>query len=138
MRYLIDTNILMFSIIETDKLDNNTLDIVSDPSNTLYVSTVSIREFIHLYKIGKIKLKRGVNLDILRSIKDQNFEILPVKEEHLRTYTKLSPIDKHNDPNDHVIISQAIAQKLPLISSDTKFKDYINQGLDHIYNNPRG
>lgn len=40
----------------------------------------------------------------------------------------------HKDPSDHIIISHAITEHLPLISSDTRFGHYRTQGLDFIYN----
>jgi PIN domain nuclease of toxin-antitoxin system len=43
-------------------------------------------------------------------------------------------VGKHNDPNDHAIIAQAIADKIPVISSDHKFKSYISQGLKLVFN----
>jgi len=46
----------------------------------------------------------------------------------------INEAQEHNDPSDHVIISQAITEHLPLISSDTKFEFYRSQGLDFIYN----
>ena len=38
------------------------------------------------------------------------------------------------EPSDHVIISHAITNKLPLISSDHRFPYYTEQGLDLIFN----
>ena len=38
------------------------------------------------------------------------------------------------DPSDHIIISHAITERIPLISSDTRFPFYTKQGLDLIYN----
>jgi PIN domain nuclease of toxin-antitoxin system len=34
----------------------------------------------------------------------------------------------------HAIIAQAISGKIPLISSDHKFKNYVSQGLNFVYN----
>ncbi|MDR3365412.1 MAG: PIN domain-containing protein, partial [Prevotellaceae bacterium] len=61
-------------------------------------------------------------------------EILPVKREHLLTYARLTALANHNDPNDHIIISQAITEKMTLISSDRKFEPYEKQNLDFIFN----
>lgn len=58
------------------------------------------------------------------------------REEHMRTYARLQ-LNKamdHKDPSDHVIISHAITERIPLISSDRKFDFYRNQGLDFIKN----
>ncbi|MDR0559375.1 MAG: PIN domain-containing protein, partial [Prevotellaceae bacterium] len=63
-----------------------------------------------------------------------NFELLPVKREHLVTYSNLSTTQSHNDPNDHVIISQAITERMILISSDQQFEYYTRQKLFFIFN----
>jgi PIN domain nuclease of toxin-antitoxin system len=86
-----------------------------------------------LYKRGKIKTCWKKIDDVLPDI-EMNFEILPVRKEHLLTYSKLSTPESHNDPNDHIIISQAITDKIALISSDGKFEHYTNQKLDFIFN----
>ena len=63
-------------------------------------------------------------------------KILPLKKEHLKTYARLeiNEDQDHNDPSDHIIISHAITERIPLISSDTRFPFYTKQGLDLIYN----
>ena len=43
-------------------------------------------------------------------------------------------IDTHYDPSDHMIISHAITNRMPLISEDEKFPFYRNQGLELIEN----
>ena len=40
----------------------------------------------------------------------------------------------HKDPSDHIIIAHAIAERMPLISSDSRFEFYRSQGLDLIFN----
>lgn len=50
---------------------------------------------------------------------------------YLDTNTLIFLIDSDKD---HLIISQAISDRIDLISSDTKFKEYISQGLKFIYN----
>lgn len=63
-------------------------------------------------------------------------DVLPLREEHMRTYSKLklNTMQGHNDPSDHVIISHAITEHLPLVSEDGKFAFYKDQGLDLILN----
>jgi PIN domain nuclease of toxin-antitoxin system len=53
---------------------------------------------------------------------------------HLSIYANLDTVKGHNDPNDHIIISQAIADKITLISSDRKFMEYTKQNLSFIFN----
>ncbi len=40
----------------------------------------------------------------------------------------------HKDPTDRIIIAQAIAEKIPIVSSDTKFHDYKRSGLKFVFN----
>jgi PIN domain nuclease of toxin-antitoxin system len=47
---------------------------------------------------------------------------------------KLALVEGHNDPSDRLIISQALTEKMPLISSDKKFPKYRKLGLDLISN----
>jgi PIN domain nuclease of toxin-antitoxin system len=52
----------------------------------------------------------------------------------LMAYAEFTPSRDHKDPNDHMIIAQAISDKIPLISSDNKFKPYEKQGLQLVFN----
>ncbi|MDR0558836.1 MAG: type II toxin-antitoxin system VapC family toxin [Prevotellaceae bacterium] len=132
-RYLLDTNIVLFSLFSPKELERKVDDLLADYGDVFYVSTVSVQEIIHLYKRNKIKTTWKKPDDILPDI-ETNFEILPVKKEHLITYSRLSTPNAHNDPNDHIIISQAITERMILISSDQQFEHYITQKLDFIFN----
>ena len=74
---------------------------------------------------------------MLNSIEDEyGIYIRPINREHIHTYARLSLNTRqdHRDPSDHVIISHAITEHMPLISSDTRFGYYRAQRLDFIYN----
>ncbi|HBK30001.1 MAG TPA: hypothetical protein DDZ78_00040 [Porphyromonadaceae bacterium] len=53
---------------------------------------------------------------------------------HFKAYKSLQIAEDHKDMNDHAIIAQAIADRIPLISSDHEFQNYTEQGLDFILN----
>ena len=134
MRYLIDTSI--FTKIVNDLLSDNIRSIIYNYENIIYVNSESIKEFIHLVQTEKIILKKNIrSLDVFDFIENTlDFKVKYVTKEHLRTFTKLDLVEGHNDPSDRLIISQAITEKIPLISSDSKFPKYRKQGLDLIYN----
>ena len=138
MRYLIDTNIFVYIAQDYSSLSREVLDILSDYSNTLHISAESVKELIVAYNNKGLLTKKWKTADeMVAAIEDEYYiKILPVSKEHMRTYSRLSinNIDEHKDPSDHVIISHAITNKLPLISSDRRFPFYIKQGLDLIYN----
>jgi len=135
MRYLIDTNVFVRMIKDYD-ISDDTKAILEDYENMIYVSSESIKEFIHLVQNKKIKLPKGQLLsDVFNLIENTlGFHVKYVSKEHLRTLADLELVENHNDPNDRLIISQAITEKMPLISSDTKFPKYIKHGLNLIYN----
>jgi PIN domain nuclease of toxin-antitoxin system len=138
MRYLIDTNIFVYIAQDYSSLSREVLDILSDYSNTLHMSAESVKELIVAYNNKGLLTKKWKTADeMVAAIEDEYYiKILPVSKEHMRTYSRLSinNIDEHKDPSDHVIISHAITNKLPLISSDRRFPFYTKQGLDLIYN----
>ena len=118
-RYLLDTNI--FTFLATDERDQITRDvraILQDYENEFLMSMESVRELIESIE------------------SDYGIRIIQTDMEVMRTMAKLeiNTIEDHNDPSDHIIISQAMTMKLPLISSDHKFPWYRTLGLELIYN----
>lgn len=138
MRYLIDTNIFIYYATDKSLLSNDVLSILEDYDNTICISTESLRELIISFNNGGIVSRYWKRAhDIIDSIQQEWFiTILPLKREHMRTYSDLvlNEAENHKDPSDHVIISHAITNKMPLISSDSKFEFYRSQGLDFIFN----
>ena len=138
-RYLIDTNIFTFlATNDRESVCRDVNEILDDYETELLMSMESVRELIVAYRAGKLISRYfDLPLDLIETIEhDYNIRIIPVDMEVMRTMAKLvvNKAEEHNDPSDHVIISQAITMKLPLISSDRKFPFYEKQGLELIYN----
>jgi len=136
MRYYLDTNVLIYVLMQDyDSISRDVEHILRDYTNLFYVSSVAVQELIHVYKTNGIK---DVNIksvkDLFHSMENLSIEIVPTNKYHLLKYADLDTAAGHKDPNDHIIIAQAISDKIPIISSDRKFKEYIGQGLLFIYN----
>ncbi|MCL2650826.1 MAG: type II toxin-antitoxin system VapC family toxin [Candidatus Azobacteroides sp.] len=136
MRYLIDTNIFLFYASDREQLDKEILQILEDYENQIYISSESVKEVIHLFQQGRIQTKKWKSAqNVIKFIEDEiGFVIDYTQREHLQTLACLEPVKNHNDPNDRLIIAQAIAEKIPLISSDRKFELYRKQQLHFIFN----
>jgi len=135
MRYLIDTNILLFYIWENDRLSKEVFELLCDTSNTINISSRSIEEIILLLRIGKIKAPIWKETeDIFAQVEEFGFSVDYFKKEHILALGKLTPIPDHRDPVDHAIMAHAITNKTTLISSDSKMRFYQNQGLNFIWN----
>ncbi len=121
--------------LENDyKIDRKTKNIIEDYANLLYVSVVSIIEFIHLAQKERILLDKKSHKNVFDFLEAFNIEIKYLQKEHLQVYAGLELTKEHNDPNDRVIVSQAICENIPLISSDQKLAAYTKYGLDLIFN----
>lgn len=59
MRYMLDTNILVYSIIDREYLCDEVKEILTDYDNTFYVSTESVKELIVLFRRKKSGQKYG-------------------------------------------------------------------------------
>lgn len=136
-RYLLDTNILAFLVSgDSDSISNDTKVILTDYYNQLFTSSVSVVELLQLYRIKKIQPKEFKDATEMYNAIENDFfiKIIPFAKEHLNTLSQLNIPTDHNDPFDHSIIAQAIAEKMILVSSDKKFKEYIPQNLSLAFN----
>jgi len=136
MRYYLDTNILIFVLTQDyDSINRDVEYILRDYSNRFYVSSVAVRELLHAYKTGDIEDKGIKSVKSLFDVMEKSdIEIVPMNKRHLLQYAEMETVSGHKDPNDHIIIAQAISDKIPIISSDNKFKEYVGQGLNFIFN----
>ncbi len=135
-RLMLDTCIVCDMLYKAKKMDSKVFDMFDDYSCTLYASFETLRELIVLFNNKKIRSKQWKKAqDVINTVTDDlDIKILPLRKEVADTYANLILNDalNHDDPSDHIIISQAITEKIPLISSDLKFPFYREQGLDLI------
>ena len=137
MRYLIDTHIFIWYLKERENLSRDVLNIIEDYDNQIYLSAESLREFVLLWN-NKPHIRRWWKTpqDMIRDVEDHYIQILYLHNEHYERYARLqiNEAQEHYDPSDHLIISHALCNGIPLISDDDKFPFYRGQGLELIEN----
>jgi PIN domain nuclease of toxin-antitoxin system len=121
MNYLLDTNALLWAMEKNPLLKQKAQKTITDPSNDIYVSIASLWEIAIKLSIGKLDLTQTLD-DIIKELSKQNYLILPISIEAIKIIRTL-PFH-HRDPFDRVIIAQALADDLHIITSDKKFDDY--------------
>lgn len=138
MRYLIDTHIFIWYAKEQENLTPDVAALFDDYENSFCVSSETIRELILLWnRKPDVRKWWSSPLELIRSVEEEyGVSVLYLHKEHYETYSRLriNEVQEHYDPSDHLIISHALTNKMPLISADTRFPWYRNQGLDLIYN----
>jgi PIN domain nuclease of toxin-antitoxin system len=122
-----------------ENLDKNVASILDDYENLIYVSSEVVKEAMHLIRYGKIDVKQWKTPnDVWKSIEEWGFTVDYVKKEHVKALGNLVAAKDHKDPADHIIIAQAITNRMSLISSDQQFRHYKKQGLSLVFNNTHG
>jgi PIN domain nuclease of toxin-antitoxin system len=125
MKYLIDTQIIIWALISPNKISANVRDILQN--NAIYVSQISLFEIAIKKKINKLpEFSMSINETINRLLED-GFEILPLKDIHLVSYDVIPLLTFHKDPFDRLILATALSESIPIISADENFKFYSSQ-----------
>lgn len=141
MRAYLDTNILAF-LVGTDRGDSIHPDVrffIENYETELLASSLCVTELIHLIQIGKVRVPdckdvRRAALQSLTGLENLGVRIVPVEEKHLKEFAGLPLYPEHRDPIDRQLVAQAISDRIPLISSDRAFLQYVCYGLDFIQN----
>ncbi len=121
MRYLIDTHILIWHGENNPALKPPILDILNNLENEILVSHASLWEIAIKVSLGKLKL--GFHISRLEDVLIENgFTLLAFDFLHYQTLSDL-PFH-HSDPFDRMIIAQAMADNLQIVTHDDKFKLY--------------
>ena len=136
MRLLLDTCAVIDLLTDPENLGQGARDLVRDPSNLLYASFETMRELIVHFNNKKLLSKQWQSAqDMIDYVEnDLDIEFLPLRSRVGYTYAnlRLNLEQDHRDPSDHVIVSHAITEHITLLSSDTRFWFYRNQGHDLI------
>jgi PIN domain nuclease of toxin-antitoxin system len=122
MSFLIDTQIFIWLAREPHKLSAKLLAILREPLNQLYVSTASVWEMQIKVAVGKLNLNVSIQELVETQREFESIESLPVIEPPVWSLAHLPLI--HRDPFDRLIIAQAMAENLTLVSEDAIFARY--------------
>jgi len=121
MKYLLDTHVLLWFLSQQNKISSQVLEQCSDPANQPYFSLTSIWEIQIKHQLGKLTLDIPIQ-KIIHTANEKNILSLDIKEQHILLLDNLPY--HHKDPFDRLIIAQAKAEKMTLISADKIIKQY--------------
>lgn len=118
MKYLLDTHILLQWLNNDRTLSHKISEIIANPDNIIFVSSVNTWEITIKKSLGKLEAPN----DIEKAIEANEFQKLPITIEH-STYIANLPL-YHKDPFDRLLIAQAIVERLTLLTCDTQIPKY--------------
>ena len=128
MRALLDTHALLWWFSDDPALTRPVRKIVGDTKNTVVVSAASAWEIATKVRLGKLPTGAGLAADFTGYIERERFQLLPISVEHALRAGLLP--GSHRDPFDRMLIAQAQAENLPILSKEVIFDAF---GLRRIW-----
>ena len=116
MIYLLDTHVLLCSLMDTAKLSDKVREIIENQENRIAVSVISLWEISLKFSLNKLPLEGVSPEDFPKLIEDIGFELISLRTEEVSTYHDLNA-NWHRDPFDKMLIWQAIQKNIIFVSS---------------------
>ena len=117
--YMLDTGTLIWTVASPDRLSRQARQAIK--AGPLVLSVVIYWEIAIKVRKGLLHLADPVNW-WSRAVAQIGGDILSVRTEHISTLAGLPEV--HRDPFDRMLIAQAAAEGLAVISSDRVFQSY--------------
>ena len=123
MKLLLDTHALIWFMDDSPELPAPLVRQFVDVANTLCISRMSLLEIAIKAQLAKADFPLVFD-HWLQRFRQFDFELLEITDAHLLQLSQLPPVKDHRDPFDRLLIAQALADDLTLVSRDGKFGDY--------------
>jgi PIN domain nuclease of toxin-antitoxin system len=122
MNLLLDTHLLIWSRRNSSRLSQLARTLIDEPGNHLYFSAASIWETAIKYALGR-DADFTIPADMLRdALLDSGFQELHVTGQHAVAVGSL--LRFHGDPFDRLLLAQANAEGLTLLTADKTLARY--------------
>lgn len=122
MKLLLDTHIFIWWTGIPERLSERVNNLLANKNNELILSVASVWEMQIKLNLGKLQLSLPLEELIETQQQTNNLLLLPIEVDYVWTLKNL-PMH-HRDPFDRMLIAQAIAEQLPIVSVDAVFDAY--------------
>ena len=122
MRVLLDTHVLIWWVYDAPELNRTSRELLENNANSGVISAASAWEMAIKYQLGRLPHAADLVTNFSGLMEIVDFEMLPISAEH-GVRAGLLPMH-HKDPFDRVLIAQAQAESMPIVSNDTIFDSY--------------
>ena len=122
MKLLLDTHAFLWWIGDDARLSVPAREAIADPGNEVSVSVASAWELAIKTGLGRFEPDGDLGPFIEDQIRLNAFSVLPVKLEHAVSVSSLPA--HHRDPFDRLLVAQAAAEGMTLVSRDPQLRKY--------------
>lgn len=120
--YLLDTHTWLWMLTEPDRLRPEIRELLTDPREELLLSAVSSWEIAIKYRLGRLPLPEPPMTYVPDRIRRTGVTLLAVEHDHALRVSELP--ERHRDPFDRLLICQAQALGIAVITTDPVFTGY--------------
>lgn len=124
MNYLLDTHILLWTLIDPDKVHGPMRRLIEDTGNRVWFSAASIWEIAIKHSLGRDDFPVEPTT-IWKAARETGLEELTVTAEHSVGVDTLPWL--HRDPFDRLLVAQARAAGMKLLSLDPEVNAYFSR-----------
>ena len=122
MKLLLDTHALLWFIGNDPQLSATARQGIEKSEHDKFVSAASLWEISIKLSLGKVKLPRPFGEVFPQQLEVNGFELLPISCAQLNQLVTL-PFH-HRDPFDRLLIAQAMADDMTIVTRDPEFSKY--------------
>jgi PIN domain nuclease of toxin-antitoxin system len=121
VKLLLDTHLLLCAAGQQKRLSNAARALLADSENELLFSAASLLEIAIKRRLGRDDFSVEPRL-LRRGLLDNGYSELAITSEHVMTFDILPQI--HKDPFDRILVAQALAEGIVLLTSDPVVAKY--------------
>jgi PIN domain nuclease of toxin-antitoxin system len=121
VRLLLDTHLLLWASLRVERLPPGVADMLSEPTNQLLFSVVTIWEVAIKFALRRADFTTDPVV-LRQSLIDNGYTEIPVTGPHALAVATLPHL--HRDPFDRLLVAQAIAEGITLLTADPLLARY--------------
>ncbi len=122
VKLLLDTHALLWWLAGNESLSLPAREAIGEPDNDVFVSAASVWEIAVMQRRGKLPYAAVIVADLDTVVRDCGFVGLPISLRHGQLGGSLP--GPHRDPFDRMLIAQALADGIVLVSNEQAFDAY--------------
>lgn len=128
MKVLLDTHTLLWATLSPSDLSPKVARIIADESNVILVSAASAWEIATKVRIGRLPGAEKLEREFLDVMEDTGYTLMAI-DAAVALRAGRFPAE-HRDPFDRVLAAQALADDIPILSSDARLDSF---GVQRIW-----
>ena len=122
MKVLVDTHVILWAAFSSHMIGKEAARVIGDDANTILVSAASAWEIAAKVRLGKLPQAEALEKNFSAAISGAGYTLLPITVDDALRAGRL--LGNHRDPFDRMIVAQALAMDIPVISIDSALDSF--------------